>query len=135
MFFIYINMEDNTELGNFSISLTVKDIKASRDFYLNLGFEEVFGNIDEKWLILKNGTTKIGLFEGMFETNILTFNPKWDANGEEDQNLNDIREIYQQVKDNNLETISDINESESGPNNFMIKDPDGNVILFDQHVN
>ncbi len=123
------------ELGNFSISLTVKDIKTSRDFYLNLGFKEVFGSIDEKWLILKNGSTKIGLFEGMFESNILTFNPKWDENGNENQNLSDIREIYQQVKDNNLETMSEINGSESGPNNFMIKDPDGNVILFDQHVN
>lgn len=123
------------ELGNFSISLTVKDIKTSRDFYLNLGFKEVFGSIDEKWLILKNGSTKIGLFEGMFESNILTFNPKWDENGNENQNLSDIREIYQQVKDNKLETMSEINGSESGPNNFMIKDPDGNVILFDQHVN
>ncbi len=122
------------KLGNFSVSLNVKDIVKSKEFYINLGFEEVFGNIEEKWLILKNGETKIGLFEGMFDSNIFTFNPKWDSSGNEDQSLTDIREIHQKVKSNGLETISDISSSDEGPNNFMISDPDGNIILFDQHV-
>ncbi len=121
-------------LGNFSVSLNVKDIKMSKTFYEKLGFEVLFGNIEDKWIILTNGTTKIGLFEGMFENNIMTFNPKWDESGSEDQTLTDIRDIHKAVKENGLETISDINDSSSGPNNFMITDPDGNIILFDQHV-
>lgn len=117
------------ELGNFSVSLNVANIKESKEFYENLGFEVIFGEEKDKWLIMKNGTTKIGLFEGMFENNILTFNPKWNEKGIEDSSMSDIKEIYQSVVDNDLNVISPLTEK-----NFMITDPDGNVILFDQHI-
>ncbi len=121
-------------LGNFSVSLNVKDIMKSKTFYENLGFEVVFGEIEQKWLILKNGNTKIGLFEGMFDSNILTFNPKWDDNGLPDENMNDVRDIFKNLEGKDIEFVSKINDTDQGPNNFMVTDPDGNLILFDQHL-
>ncbi len=122
------------DLGNFALSLNVKDIHKSKEFYEKLGFEVISGDINQNWLILKNGTTKIGLFQGMFESNILTFNPKWDSNGMTNEGGDDIRDIYQKLENENIEFSSKINDTKSGPNHFMITDPDGNNILFDQHV-
>lgn len=121
-------------LGNFSVSLNVKCIKESKEFYEKIGFKSVFGNIEEKWLIMQNGSTKIGLFEGMLDKNIMTFNPKWDQNGTLDDSLDDIRDIYKTLENEEIEFTSKINDNESGANNFSIIDPDGNIIMFDQHV-
>ncbi len=122
------------KLGNFSVSLNVKNIEASKSFYEKLGFQVIGGDIEQKWLILSSGTTKIGLFQGMFDENILTFNPKWDDKGNEDTFMDDIRNIYKKLKDENVDFVTNINDTEEGPNHFMIKDPDGNTIMFDQHL-
>lgn len=122
------------ELGAFSISLTVKDIKASQEFYKKLGFEEVGGDISQNWLILRNGNNTIGLFQGMFEKNTLTFNPGWDKNASKLDTFTDIREIQKQLKDEGVELASEADESTEGPASFSLFDPDGNPILFDQHV-
>ncbi len=122
------------KLGNFSVSLNVKNIEASKSFYEKLGFQVIGGDIEQKWLILSSGTTKIGLFQGMFDENILTFNPKWDDKGNEDTSMDDIRNIYKKLKDENVDFVANINDTEEGPNHFMIKDPDGNTIMFDQHL-
>jgi len=122
------------QLGAFSVSLAVKDIHASKAFYEGLGFETFAGDIDQNWLILKNGVTVIGLFQGMFEHNTLTFNPKWD------QDCNtvarpDVRDIQKRVKGmDGVTFIAEADETTEGPAHFCILDPDGNPILFDQHV-
>lgn len=121
------------ELGSFSISLNVKDLKASRDFYSKLGFEAVGGNADEKWLILRNRSHVIGLFEGMFDNNLLTFNPGWDQNGNESESFTDVREIQRQLKELGVSPVSEADESTQGPASLMVIDPDGNPILIDQH--
>ncbi len=122
------------DLGNFSISLAVKDIGASREFYEKLGFEVFGGDASQNWLIMKNGDHAIGLFQGMFEKNILTFNPGWDSNARELDTYTDVRELQRQLKDRGLELVSEADESTSGPASLMIADPDGNPVLVDQHV-
>jgi lactoylglutathione lyase len=122
------------ELGNFSISLAVKDIKASRAFYEKLGFTEFGGNMAENWLILKNEEHIIGLFQGMFERNSLTFNPGWDSNAQKLDAFTDIRELQKQLKAQGVEFMAEADESTTGPASFMVLDPDGNPILVDQHV-
>jgi len=120
-------------LGAFSLSLTVKDIRASKDFYELLGFEVFHGDISQKWLILKNGDVTIGLFEGMFERNIMTFNPGWNDQAEEVNPFKDIRMWQRDLKDKGVEFIDEVDETTEGPGNFIILDPDGNPIMLDQH--
>ena len=122
------------ELGAFSISLTVKDIAASRDFYQNLGFQIFGGDIDQNWLIMKNGQHVIGLFQGMFPTNMLTFNPGWDQDTNMVENFTDIRELQRHLKEKGVALLSEADENTTGPASFMLIDPDGNPILVDQHV-
>lgn len=121
-------------LGAFSISLAVKDLQASREFYEKFGFEIFGGNASENWLILKNGDHVIGLFQGMFDKNILTFNPGWDSDAQEMESFTDVRELQRQLKAQGVEMISEADESTTGPASFMTADPDGNPILVDQHV-
>ena len=121
------------KLGAFSVSLAVKDIHVSRDFYAKLGFEPFAGEIEQNWLILKNGEHLIGLFQGMFEKNILTFNPGWDQNAAELPEFTDVREIHAALKESGVEVPADPGFTESGPGSFFITDPDGNSILIDQH--
>jgi len=120
-------------LGAFSLSLTVKDIRASKDFYELLGFEVFHGDISQKWLILKNGDVTIGLFEGMFERNIMTFNPGWNDQAEEVNPFKDIRMWQKKLKEKGVEFIDEVDETTEGPGNFIILDPDGNPIMLDQH--
>lgn len=122
------------ELGAFSISLTVKDIVASRAFYEKFGFEDFGGDISQNWLIMKNGDAIIGLFQGMFEKNILTFNPGWDSNAQNLESFTDVRELQRQLKAQGVEFMSEADESTTGPASFIAVDPDGNPILVDQHV-
>lgn len=122
------------ELGAFSISLAVKDIAASKAFYEKLGFKVFGGDITQNWLILKNGDCIIGLFQGMFEKNILTFNPGWDSNAQKLDNYMDVRELQRQLKALDVEFVSEADESTTGPASFIAVDPDGNPILVDQHV-
>ena len=122
------------DLGSFSVSLNVKDIERSKVFYESLGFEVFFGDQAQNWLIMKSGDHKIGLFQGMFESNILTFNPGWDANGNTLDDYDDIRLIHKHIKSNGIKTINDSIKGEEGPSHFSVIDPDGNVILFDQHI-
>ncbi len=122
------------ELGAFSISLTVKDIQVSKEFYEILGFEFFGGDIEQNWLILKNDDTVIGLFQGMFDKNMLTFNPGWDGNAQELDDFTDVREIQRQLKGQGVEFIDEADESTTGPASFIVLDPDGNPILLDQHV-
>jgi lactoylglutathione lyase len=122
------------DLGAFSISLDVKDIKASKAFYENLCFKEFGGNIAENWLILKNGQHVIGLFQGMFEKNMLTFNPGWDQDAQKLDTFTDVRELQQQLKAQGVELMAEADESTTGPAHLMLIDPDGNPILVDQHV-
>ncbi len=119
-------------LGAFSVSLAVKDIKASRAFYEKLGFRSVMG--EGNWLILRNGSTTIGLFQGMFEANILTFNPGWDQRGQPLKKFEDIRELQKRLKKSGLRLEAEADESTTGPASLTLADPDGNVILLDQHV-
>lgn len=121
-------------LGAFSVSLSVKDIEASRAFYEKLGFSNFGGDITQNWLIMKNGDVIIGLFQGMFENNILTFNPGWDQNAQKLDTFTDIRDLQQTLKSQNIAFTSEADQTTTGPASFMIADPDGNVILFDQHV-
>jgi len=121
------------ELGAFSVSLTVKDIQASKEFYEKLGFEFFGGDISQNWVILKNVDTVIGLFQGMFDKNMLTFNPGWDGNAQELDKFTDVREIQRQLMEQGVEFSSEADESTTGPASFMVMDPDGNPILFDQH--
>ena len=122
------------KLGAFSVSLSVKDIHASKTFYETLGFTVFAGDIERNYLILKNGETVIGLFQGMFEQNILTFNPGWDQSANALDNFEDIRSIQKHLKSKAVSLTSEADETTSGPANFMLTDPDGNTILFDQHV-
>jgi catechol 2,3-dioxygenase-like lactoylglutathione lyase family enzyme len=122
------------ELGSFSVSLNVKDIGASQAFYEKLGFTSVMGDAGQGWLILRNGTTTIGLFQGMFEKNSLTFNPGWDADAQPVGSFTDVRELQRQLKAAGVEFTAEADESGSGPAYFSIVDPDGNPILVDQHV-
>ena len=120
-------------LGAFSLSLSVKDLEASRDFYAKLGFEPVGGDPGQKWLILRNGDHVLGLFEGMFERNMLTFNPGWDQQGRETDAFTDVREIQQALKNAGVELASEVGEGTDGPASIMLVDPDGNPVLIDQH--
>lgn len=122
------------DLGNFSVSLAVKDLAASRAFYENLGFTQVGGEAAQNWLILQNGTTTIGLFQGLFEGNILTFNPGWNHASERLDSFTDIRELQRQLQSKGVSFLTQADESSTGPASFMITDPDGNNILVDQHV-
>lgn len=121
-------------LGNFSISLAVKDIHASRAFYEKLGFQVVGGVIEKNWLVLKNETCKIGLFQGMFDTNTLTFNPGWDHERNTPPEFDDVREIQKSLKSQGLTLLNEADESSTGPAHLFLMDPDGNPILIDQHV-
>ena len=122
------------DLGAFSISLAVKDIRASKEFYEKLGFKVFMGDMSENWLILKNGEHVIGLFQGMFEKNMLTFNPGWDQDTQKLDSFTDLRELQRQLKAQGVEFLSEADESTTGPSGFMVVDPDGNPILVDQHV-
>ena len=122
------------ELGAFSVSLAVKDIEASKAFYEKLGFQVIMGDISQNWLILRNGEQTIGLFQGMFERNTLTFNPGWDRNNQNLDSFTDVRELQKQLKAQGVELMSEADESTTGPASFMVMDPDGNPILVDQHV-
>ncbi|TWT27049.1 VOC family protein [Planomicrobium sp. CPCC 101110] len=121
------------QLGAFSVSLNVKDIHASKAFYEKLGFEVFGGDVDQPWLIMKNGETIIGLFQGMFEKNTLTFNPGWDQNGQNLEGFTDIRDLQKKLKKEGIGFSGEADEASSGPFSFIIEDPDGNPILFDQH--
>jgi lactoylglutathione lyase len=122
------------ELGNFSVSLAVRDLEASRDFYQKLGFDAVFGEPSQGWVILRNGDTLIGLFQGMFERNTLTFNPGWDRDTNPLPTFTDVRELQRSLKAQGVEFVSEVDDSGSGPGSFIVVDPDGNPILVDQHV-
>ena len=122
------------ELGKFSVSLTVKDIKASKAFYEKLDFKEVGGKLEQNWIILQNGTTTIGLFQGMFENNIMTFNPGWTKDRETPKDFQDVRELQRTLKERGIKISTEADESTTGPASFVIADPDGNPILFDQYV-
>lgn len=122
------------QLGAFSISLAVQDIAASQAFYEKLGFAVFHGDAAQNWLIMKNGDTVIGLFQGMFERNILTFNPGWDANARPLEAFMDVRELQRRLKAQGLVLASEADESSTGPASFVVVDPDGNPILVDQHV-
>lgn len=122
------------ELGAFSVSLTVKDIKKSKDFYMALGFELFHGDEDQGWLIMKNHSCNIGLFQGMFDKNILTFNPGWDQNAQQKETYTDIRQIQKALKAQGIQVENEIDETATGPANITLTDPDGNTILLDQHV-
>lgn len=119
-------------LGNFSVSLTVKDLTVSKEFYQKLGFTVIHGVEEQGWLILQNGETNIGLFQGMFKDNLLTFNPGWDSNGKEVESFVDIREIEKQLKAAGI-TLDEETKEKTGPAHISLRDPDGNQILIDQH--
>jgi len=122
------------DLGAFSVSLAVKDLDASRRFYEKFGFRPFAGDASQNWLIMKNGDHVIGLFQGMFERNILTFNPGWDNNAQPLAEFTDIRELQRQLKAQGVQFQQEADESTTGPASFVAMDPDGNPILFDQHV-
>ena len=122
------------ELGNFSVSLAVKDIKASKAFYEKLDFRQVGGEIEQNWVILQNGSTTVGLFQGMFESNIMTFNPGWTKDQETLEDFQDVRELQSTLKERGITMMTEADETTDGPAHFIIADPDGNTIFFDQHV-
>lgn len=122
------------ELGAFSISLAVKDIAASKDFYEKFGFKVFAGDASQNWLILKNGDHAIGLFQGMFDKNILTFNPGWDSNATKLDTFEDVRDLQRRLKSQGVQLTSEADETTTGPASFTAIDPDGNPILVDQHV-
>ncbi|MCY0969349.1 VOC family protein [Chryseobacterium wangxinyae] len=121
------------KLGAFSISLSVKDLLKSKDFYEKLGFSEMGGSLDNNYLIMKNGTTLIGLFQAMFDGNMLTFNPGWDENAQNLDTFDDVRTIQSHLKENQITLEKEADEKTSGPEHIFLKDPDGNMILIDQH--
>ncbi|MBK9023222.1 MAG: VOC family protein [Saprospiraceae bacterium] len=121
------------KLGAFSISLSVKDLMSSKKFYEKLGFNTFAGSMEQNYLIMKNENALIGLFQGMFQGNILTFNPGWDENASNLENFDDIRKIQSQLKNHGLTLTSEADEKTKGPASLMLTDPDGNVILLDQH--
>ncbi|MCA1561257.1 MAG: VOC family protein [Acidobacteria bacterium] len=122
------------ELGAFSISLAVKDLDASREFYEKFGFTVFGGDPSQNWLILKNGNHAIGLFQGMFEKNILTFNPGWDSNAQKVSTFTDVRDLQRKLKAQGVLLMNEADENTTGPGSFMAADPDGNPIMVDQHV-
>ncbi|MBT7155207.1 MAG: VOC family protein [Deltaproteobacteria bacterium] len=122
------------ELGAFSISLNVKDIEVSKSFYEKLGFQVFGGDMAQNWLILRNGDHTIGLFQGMFEKNMLTFNPGWDKNGNTLDVFTDVRSLQREIKARGIKLEAEADESTTGPASFIVIDPDGNPILMDQHV-
>ena len=122
------------ELGAFSISLAVKDLEASRQFYEKFGFKRFGGDPAQNWLILKNGDCIIGLFQGMFDKNILTFNPGWDSGANRVGRFTDVRDLQRQLKAQGVQLTMEADESTTGPASVMAVDPDGNTILLDQHV-
>jgi predicted lactoylglutathione lyase len=126
--------EASMDLGAFSVSLAVKDIEMSRLFYEKLGFTVFAGDQSQNWLIMKNGDHAIGLFQGMFERNILTFNPGWSSDAQQLEEFTDVRELQRELKNRGVKMVSEADESSTGPASFMIVDPDGNAILVDQHV-
>ena len=121
-------------LGVFSVSLNVKDIQTSKSFYENLGFQVFGGDVSQNWLIMKNSSCTIGLFQGMFEKNILTFNPGWDENATKLDSFTDVRELQRKLKTKGVKIETEADEETSGPASFVVVDPDGNPILVDQHV-
>jgi lactoylglutathione lyase len=131
--FTYTRGED-MEPGAFSISLAVKDIEASRAFYEKFGFKPFGGNAAQRWLILKNGPHVIGLFQGMFEKNMLTFNPGWDQNASKLNTFTDVRDLQRALKGQGVRLMTEADETSTGPESFIAIDPDGNPILVDQHV-
>ena len=122
------------QLGAFSISLAVKDLQASKAFYEKLGFTTFGGNADQGWLILKNGDHVIGLFQGMFEKNMLTFNPGWDQNANRLEHFTDVRELQRRLKAQGVQMMQEADDTTTGPASFVAVDPDGNPVLVDQHV-
>ena len=122
------------ELGNFCMCLAVKDLASSKAFYEKFGFTVVGGNATQNWLVLKNGTNKIGIFQGMFEENILTFNPGWDSDASKLSTFTDIRELQRELKAQGVKLTTEADETTTGPASFTAVDPDGNQILVDQHV-
>ena len=122
------------DLGAFSVSLAVKDIEASRQFYEAFGFAPVMGDANEGWLILRNGTTTIGLFQGTFEKNTMTFNPGGDSTANAIESFTDVRELQRQLRAKGMEFVTEADEAGSGPGSFIVVDPDGNPIFVDQHV-
>lgn len=122
------------KLGAFSISLAVRDLEKSKTFYENLGFEKFGGDMEQNYLIMKNGNAIIGLFQGMFEKNVITFNPGWDENAHTLDDFQDIRDIQKALKQADVALISEADESTSGPASITMMDPDGNPVLIDQHV-
>lgn len=125
--------KSSMELGSFSVSIAVKDLATSRAFYENLGFEVWGGDASQNWLILRNGSTTIGLFQGMFESNLMTFNPGWSSEAENLEEFTDIRVIQRHLKDKGVVLLTEVDETTTGPASLMLTDPDGNVILLDQH--
>ena len=121
------------ELGAFSISLSVKDLYRSKEFYENLGFHVFAGSADKNYLIMKNGNALVGLFQNMFEGNILTFNPGWDENAQHLNDFSDVREIQKDLKEKGISLTSEADQTSTGPASLTLTDPDGNVILIDQH--
>jgi lactoylglutathione lyase len=126
--------EDIMDLGAFSVSLAVKDIEVSKLFYEKLGFAVFAGDQSKKWLIMKNGDHAIGLFQGMFDENILTFNPGWSSDAQQLGEFTDVRQLQRELKDRGVNMLLEADENSTGPASFMIADPDGNTILVDQHV-
>jgi catechol 2,3-dioxygenase-like lactoylglutathione lyase family enzyme len=122
------------ELGNFSVSLAVKDIKVSLAFYEKLGFKPVGGKLEQNWIVLQNGSTKIGLFQGMFPKNLMTFNPGWSQDRMALERFQDVRELQRSLKARGLTMAVEVDETTQGPAHFVVTDPDGNELLFDQHV-
>jgi catechol 2,3-dioxygenase-like lactoylglutathione lyase family enzyme len=125
--------DSNIKLGAFSVSLNVKDINVSKEFYENLGFIVYAGGLDKNYLIMKNENSLIGLFKGMFENNILTFNPGWDENANNIAQFDDVREIQRELKNKGVELTVEADDKTTGPSSLMLTDPDGNIILIDQH--
>ena len=120
-------------IGAFSVSLAVRDLEASRRFYETLGFEAFHGDASQGWLILKNGDAVVGLFQGMFERNSLTFNPGWDSNAQPVDSFEDVRDIQRRLKAAGIEFVSEADEATEGPASFIVVDPDGNPVIVDQH--
>jgi len=122
------------ELGAFSVSLAVKDLETSKSFYQKLGFDVFAGDATQNWLIMKNADHTIGLFQGMFEKNILTFNPGWDKDGKDLDSYTDVRNLQRELRAQGVQFATEADESTAGPASCMVIDPDGNPVLIDQHV-
>jgi len=134
MMYVHASIGDTMDLGAFSISLNVADLDASRAFYEKLGFAVVGGEATQNWLILRNGDHTIGLFHGMFEKNILTFNPGWDQHANRLDEYTDVRDLQTQLQESGVEVLDGADVTTTGPASFIVSDPDGNPILIDQHI-